>query len=98
MAAHLVQLVEKHEAAARVGAERLPFRSRWAVLSAARIYGAIGRKVRARGTEAWNSRTYVPRWEKALYGMRAFLSAIINREKHPDGEITWGIADFRPNA
>lgn len=97
MAARLVALVEKHEAAARVGAERLPFRSRWAVLSAARIYGAIGRKVRARGTEAWNSRTYVPRWEKALYGVRAFLSAAINREKHPDGEIDWGIEDFRPD-
>ena len=97
MAARLVALVEKHEAAARVGAERLPFRSRWAVLSAARIYGAIGRKVRARGTQAWNHRTYVPRWEKALYGVRAFLSAAINREKHPDGEITWGIRDFRPD-
>lgn len=96
MTARLVALVEKHEAAARVGAERLPFRSRWAVLSAARIYGAIGRKVRKRGTEAWNSRTYVPRSEKALYGARAFLSAVINREKHPDGPITWGIADFRP--
>ena len=98
MTARLVALVEKHEAAARVGAERLPFRSRWAVLSAARIYGAIGRKVRKRGIEAWNHRTYVPRWEKALYGARAFLSAVINREKHPDGEITWGIADFRPSS
>ncbi|TRD11847.1 phytoene/squalene synthase family protein [Erythrobacter insulae] len=98
MAKRLVELVEKHEAAARVGAARLPFRSRWAVLSAARIYGAIGRKVRKRGTEAWNSRTYVPRWEKAWHGARAFLSAAINREKHPDGEITWGIKDFRPNA
>ena len=98
MAARLVALVEKHEAAARVGAERLPFRSRWAVLSAARIYGAIGRKVRKRGTEAWNSRTFVPRSEKALYGVRAFLSAVINREKHPDGPITWGIKDFRPKA
>ncbi|AOL22685.1 phytoene synthase [Erythrobacter litoralis] len=97
MAARLVALVEKHEAAARVGAERLPFRSRWAVLSAARIYGAIGRKVRKRGKDAWNSRTYVPRWEKAVYGARAFLSAAINREKHPDGPITWGIADFRPD-
>jgi 15-cis-phytoene synthase len=96
MAARLVALVEKHEAAARVGAERLPFRSRWAVLAAARIYGAIGRKVRTRGTEAWNSRTFVPRWEKAAYGVRAFLSAAINREKHPDGPITWGIKDFRP--
>lgn len=98
MAARLVALVEKHEAAARIGAERLPFRSRWAVLSAARIYGAIGRKVRSRGTEAWSSRTYVPRWEKAWYGVRAFFSAIINREKHPDGEITWGIADYRPSS
>ena len=33
----------------------------------------------------------------ALYGARAFLSAAINREKHPDGEITWGIRDFRPH-
>ena len=97
MAARLVALVEKHEAAARVGAARLPFRSRWAVLSAARIYGAIGRKVRKRGTEAWNSRTYVPRWEKALYGARAYLSAAINREKMPAGEIDWGIADYRPH-
>ena len=96
MAARLVALVEKHEAAARVGAARLPFRSRWAVLSAARIYGAIGRKVRKRGVEAWNSRTYVPRWEKALYGVRAFLSAAINREKHPEGGINWGIKDYRP--
>lgn len=96
MAARLVALVEKHEAAARVGAARLPFRSRWAVLSAARIYGAIGRKVRARGAKAWDSRTYVPRAEKALYGVRAFLSAVINREKIPEGGIHWGIADYRP--
>ena len=96
MAARLVALVEKHEAAARVGAAKLPFRSRWAVLSAARIYGAIGRKVRKRGPEAWNTRTYVPRSEKALYGVRAFLSAVINREKMPPGGIDWGIADYRP--
>jgi phytoene synthase len=92
-----VALVEKHEAAARVGAAKLPFRSRWAVLSAARIYGAIGRKVRSRGPEAWNSRTYVPRSEKALYGVRAFLSAVLNREKVPAGGIHWGIADYRPS-
>ncbi|MEO0644108.1 MAG: phytoene/squalene synthase family protein [Pseudomonadota bacterium] len=97
MAARLVALVEKHEAAARVGAVRLPFRSRWAVLSAARIYGAIGRKVRARGVDAWDSRTYVPRWEKALYGVRAYLSAVINREKMPESGIDWGIKDFRPD-
>ena len=97
MASRLVALVEKHEAAARVGAAKLPFRSRWAVLSAARIYGAIGRKVRSRGAEAWASRTFVPRGEKALYGVRAFLSAVLNREKMPKGGIDWGIADYRPS-
>ncbi len=97
MAARLVALVEQHEAAARVGAARLPFRSRWAVLSAARIYGAIGRKVRSRGTEAWNSRTYVPRWQKAWYGARGFVSAVINRPHRPAKPITWGIKDFRPD-
>ena len=97
MAARLVDLVEKHEAAARVGAARLPFRSRWAVLSAARIYGAIGRKVRARGVDAWNERVYVPRWEKAWYGIRGFFSAVINRPHEPDEPIDWGIADFRPD-
>jgi phytoene synthase len=96
LAARLVDLVEKHEAAARVGAARLPFRSRWAVISAARIYGAIGRKVRERGVDAWNERVYVPRWEKAWYGIRGFASALINRPHEPEEPIDWGIADYRP--
>ncbi|WP_172970337.1 phytoene/squalene synthase family protein [Erythrobacter sp. THAF29] len=98
MAARLVDLVEKHEAAARIGAARLPFRSRWAVLSAARIYGAIGRKVRKLGTEAWNHRVYVPRYQKAWHGIVAFVQAVINRPRQPAEPIDWGIADFRPNA
>jgi len=39
-----------------VGAARLAPRQRWAVLSAAGIYGAIGRKVRAAGARAWDGR------------------------------------------
>ncbi|MEO0057195.1 MAG: hypothetical protein RIT17_641, partial [Pseudomonadota bacterium] len=35
---------------------------------------------------------------KALYGVRAFLSAVLNREKMPAGGIDWGIADYRPAA
>src|SRR5690606_27908984 len=42
----LLDMAEQHEAAGRVGAAQLGFRQRWAVLSAANIYGAIGRKVR----------------------------------------------------
>jgi len=44
------------EASARIGAARLPFRSRWAVLSAASIYGDIGRKVAAQGEAALHTR------------------------------------------
>jgi phytoene synthase len=40
----------------------------------------------------------VPRSEKALYGVRAFLSAVLNREKKPKGGIDWGIADYRPKS
>ena len=49
IAERLAALVADYEASARIGAARLPFRSRWAVLAAANIYGAIARKVVARG-------------------------------------------------
>lgn len=66
IAERLAGLVASYEASARVGAARLPFRARWAVLSAANIYGGIARKVVARGTSAWDSRTVVHKPEKLL--------------------------------
>lgn len=67
----LVTLVQRlcvaalaYEASARVGAARLPLRSRWAVLSAARIYGAIAAEVANRGPRAWDSRIIIPKAEK----------------------------------
>ncbi len=66
-------LVERYEASARVGAARLPFRARWAVLSAANIYGGIARKVVARGTSAWDSRTVVHKPEKLLLVINALV-------------------------
>lgn len=60
LVARLVDLAERYEAAARFGAAQLRFRQRWAVLSAAAIYGAIGRQVRARGTAAWDKRVVIP--------------------------------------
>ena len=50
----LDELAIGFEASARVGAARLPFRARWAVLAAAGIYGAIGREVVRRGDRAWD--------------------------------------------
>jgi len=72
-AERLAALVERYEASARVGAARLPFRARWAVLSAANIYGAIARKVVARGEGAWDSRTVIHKPAKLVHVINALV-------------------------
>lgn len=89
MAARLVALMDRHEAAAKLGTTRLPLRSRWAVLAAARIYGAIGREVRARGRAAWDHRVVIPRWDKAKHVLGAFWEALLNRPQPPEALPEW---------
>jgi len=60
----LADLVTRYEASARVGARRLPFRSRWAVLAAAGIYGGIAREVARRGGDALDRRVVTSRGAK----------------------------------
>jgi phytoene synthase len=73
--ARLVNEAERYEASARVGAAALSFRSAWAVLAAAEIYGAIGRKVRAAGAQAWDRRIGTGRIEKLMLLARARQAA-----------------------
>jgi 15-cis-phytoene synthase len=68
----------QYEASARAGAARLPFRARWAVLSAAGIYGDIARKVRASGEQAWDQRIYTSKADKLRWVRRAFVDALRN--------------------
>lgn len=75
LARRMCGLVEAYEASARVGAARLPFRARWAVLAAAGIYGNIARTVAARGAEAWNHRTVIGRGAKLRRVARAYIEA-----------------------
>lgn len=77
LAGRLHRLVETYQASARVGAARLPLRSRWAVLSAARIYGAIGARVVEREGAAWDSRTVIPRSQKLNHVVRAAGEALL---------------------
>ncbi len=79
----------QYEASARVGAARLPFRSRWAVLSAAGIYGDIARKVRAEGEHAWDRRIFTSRREKLGWVLKAFHQALANRSAPIDREGLW---------
>ena len=71
----LADLAEGFEASARVGARRLPFRSRWAVLAAAGIYGDIARKVRRQGEAAIGRRVVTRKRAKLGWVARALWQA-----------------------
>lgn len=59
LAQRLVAMAAGYRASARVGAARLPYRSRLAVLAADGIYGAIGEQVAALGPRAWDQRVRI---------------------------------------
>jgi phytoene synthase len=73
----MTDLAAGYEQAARIGAARLGFRQRWAVLSAAGIYGAIGRKVAAAGAHAWDHRVGTSKHEKLGFVARALVQAVL---------------------
>ncbi|QNN65396.1 phytoene/squalene synthase family protein [Sphingomonas rhizophila] len=56
IATRLADLAERYRRSSMVGAARLPFRSRWAVLSAARIYGWVATRAAELGPRAWDQR------------------------------------------
>jgi 15-cis-phytoene synthase len=88
LAARLLDLADAHEAAARWGANGLPFRQRWAVLAAANIYGAIGRKVRELGPHAWDHRVRVGFLAKLGFVWRA-LGEAFRAAPEPDPMPRW---------
>lgn len=76
IAARLVAEAERFATSARFGTPALPWRAAWAVLAAADIYCGIGRKVRARGSCAWDRRVATSTMEKlACVARSALLSA-----------------------
>jgi 15-cis-phytoene synthase len=72
----LADMAQDHEARARIGARKLPFRARWAVLAAAGIYGDIAREVAKRGPSAWDHRVVTTKAAKAAWVARAFGQAL----------------------
>ena len=94
MAAKLVALMEHHAAASRIGAARLPFRSRWAILSAARIYTAIGREVKSKGTAAWDHRVYTSKAQKLGHVIAAFFESLRNRPPSLETMPKWTRGHF----
>ena len=72
----LCDQVEQYEASARIGAARLPFRSRWAVLAAAGIYGDIARTVKAGKGASLKQRVVTTKSAKALWIVKALGQAM----------------------
>lgn len=70
-------MAQAYEASARIGAARLPFRCRWAVLSAAGIYGAIAREVARRGEHAWDRRVATGKAAKLGFVLKALVQLLL---------------------
>ncbi|MBI0475900.1 phytoene/squalene synthase family protein [Sphingomonas sp. MA1305] len=75
MARRMTDAAAAFEASARIGTRQLSRRSAWAVLAAAHIYGAIGRKVAARGAAAWDTRVSTSTGEKIAFIARSRVEA-----------------------
>jgi phytoene synthase len=85
LAGRLASRAAVFEANARVGTAALSFRSAWAVLAAADIYGAIARKVAARGEAAWDSRVSTSKAEKVGFIARSWVAAARRMQQRTSG-------------
>ncbi len=81
----LGDMAAAYEESARYGTGALGFRSAWAVLAAAGIYGGIGREVARRGAAAWDSRVSTSGFEKLGWIIRARGEAARRRKLYPAG-------------
>ena len=77
----MTDMAQGYEDAARIGAAKLGFRQRWAVLSAAEVYGAIGREVAARHARAWDRRVTTTKWAKLGFVAKALLQSMLRPGK-----------------
>lgn len=81
MVERLIDGVGAYEASARTGIPKLSFRSRLAVLSALRIYGAIGRRVRRLGSAAWRQRVSIGKLRKLAFVVPSFAEAVASARR-----------------
>ncbi|KQR83679.1 phytoene/squalene synthase family protein [Sphingomonas sp. Leaf343] len=84
LGARLAEKAAAFEASARGGTPALSFRSAWAVLAAAAIYGAIGREVAARGERAWDRRVSTSGTQKLGFIARAGREAARRQDLYAD--------------
>lgn len=84
LAQRLANQAEAYAESGRAGARGLGFRSAWAVLAAAGIYGDIARKVARAGEHAWDHRIATSAGEKGGWIVRAFRQALLRHHLFPE--------------
>jgi phytoene desaturase len=70
----LLDTADRYYRSGEAGLAHLPFGARCSILVAARVYRAIGTRLRQRGNAYWLGRTVVPRRTKSLVTFRALIS------------------------
>lgn len=83
----LRHLAQCYEQSARYGANALPWRSRWAVMSALSIYMAISDELERKGTAAWDSRASTSSWQKLRIIIGEFLGLRKSAPPYYRGEL-----------
>ena len=73
LAPKLINRAEKFYTKGKQGLVHLPFRAALAISAAIDIYSAIGHKVLRRGEHAWDTRTYIPKWQKVFLATKGIL-------------------------
>lgn len=84
-ACDLLDEAEAYYASARWGLPALDWRSAWAIASAARVYRAIGQKLRRKGPSAWDTRISTSGVTKAGLVMLALKDVIVSRFRREAG-------------
>jgi phytoene synthase len=77
--ADLLTLAGRYYHSGELGLPYLPFKARGAILVAARVYGAIGSRLRSAGFAYWQQRAVVPAGTKAVLTAQALLELVSNR-------------------
>jgi phytoene synthase len=81
LARRLATRAAAYEESARHGTPALSFRSAWAVLAAAGIYGDIAREVARRGAHAWDRRVVTSKAAKLGWVAKAAAQALARKQR-----------------
>jgi phytoene synthase len=88
LARRMADRAAEFEASARAGTPVLSFRSAWAVLAAAGIYGGIAREVAKRGERAWDQRVSTSGFVKLGWVAQAGYQAARRQRLYPPSPRT----------